>query len=175
MSIKTEIVARVLDGRLKKLTALVPGKVEVRKIYLTTNVLDALNGKDVTGLEAHLFGIAQARLEQFIGGDEFVCRLPPSRRPSRGKDVPALAMLEPADDQVWEFPIGTLRLFGRFAARDVFVVTNWGLRQLLDDDEKKWRFVIQTCKTEWTKLFHPFSPLSGVHMHEYLSNARTPV
>ena len=87
--------------------------------------------------------------------------------------MPALAMLEPADDQIWAFPIGTLRLFGRFAAKDVFVVTNWGLRQLLDDDEKKWRFVIQTCKTEWTKLFHPYKPLSGTHLHEYLSNART--
>ncbi len=175
MSIRAEIVARVLDGRLKKLTPLVPGKVEVRKIYLTMNVVDALNGIDVTGHEARLFGLAQARLEQFIGGDEFVCRLPPSRKSSREKGVPALAMLEPADDQAWEFPIGTLRLFGRFAVKDVFIVTNWGLRQLLDDDEIKWRFVIQTCKSEWTKLFQPFNPLSGTHLHEYLSNARTPV
>lgn len=172
MSIQVAIAARVLDRRLRKLAAALSSPNCTRKVYLATPVSEALQGRNVTHAEARLFGVAQARLEQFANGDEFVCRRPPSRKATSAKGALALAMLEPAIDEVWEMPVGTLRLFGRFAERGVFVVTNWGLRQLLGTDERKWRFVTQTCITEWTRLFHPYAPLRGIDLHEYLGNAR---
>jgi hypothetical protein len=172
MSIRTEIKARQLDGRLKRFTSLLPVAVEPREIYLAREVSDAFGEVGITNYEAWLFGLAQARFEQFINGDEFVCRIPPSRKSPRKTELP-LAMLEPVEDQVWEFRIGKLRIFGRFADKDVFVATNWGLRQILDTDRQKWRFAIQSCRSEWTRLFPAFNPLVGDDLHDYLTNART--
>jgi hypothetical protein len=169
MSIRSEIKARLLEGRLKRFKAVLPTVWEVREIYLTAEVIEAVGGVGAVDYEERLFGLAQARLEQFINGDEFVCRMPPSRKATK---VVGIAMLEPVADEVWEFRIDKLRIFGRFAEKDVFVATNWGLRQLLDDDKDKWRFVIQTSRAEWKKLFPAFDPHRGSSLHDYISNAR---
>jgi hypothetical protein len=176
MSIKDEIKARVEEGRLIKLSCLMQSAPERREIYMTPTVYSAVVGPWANTALDRLCGQARGRLEQFVRGDEIVGRMPPSKNVKT-----VIALLEPAEDNVWEFRIARLRIFGRFAAQDIFVATNWRARQDFEDpatkknDERKWRDARVMCKTEWINLLPAYEALSGKTLHDYISNSRIPV
>lgn len=188
MSIYDEIQHRETEGRLSRLRAVLPAS-EVRKIYINHDVSKLARGPWPDNNAAKRAARVRAILESFIIGDQLVVRLPPSKNVHT-----VLALLEPADEEAWEFRIGDpkpgVRIFGRFAAKDVFIATSWGYREELDVPknkklsdrerayaiEKKWRdFGIERCKNDWNNLFPTYAPITGTKLHDYLSNATLPV
>jgi hypothetical protein len=85
-------------------------------------------------------------------------------------------------DEVWDFRAiekPGIRIFGRFAERDIFVaLTCWPRSKpidwldrppLLKTDSREFRDAIEGCKAEWRKLFHTYPPKSGAQASDYLS------
>lgn len=86
-----------------------------------------------------------------------------------------MKLLDPRREEVWEIrsrsPKPSLRLFGRFAARDVFVALTWSARApLAGKGSLPWRDAIRACKAEWRKLFPTYQPLSGSDIHDYIAD-----
>lgn len=109
---------------------------------------------------------ARAVIDAFIGGARIAVRYPPSRS-ARAQ----LALLDPPQDQVWEFrslePKPGVRVFGRFSEPNVFVALATELRENIDDDFTKEK---ERCKREWRKFFTPYRPHQGYSLAEYLTN-----
>lgn len=114
----------------------------------------------------------RALLEGFLQGDLFSARVPPAKNKRA-----MIALLEPHTDDVWEFRARrpyNVRLFGRFAARDLFIATNWSWRENLPNAAgitDRWREEILTSKTAWNRLFPSYSPYNGTDINDYITNA----
>jgi hypothetical protein len=176
MSIRSEIVGRVAEGRLIQLTQLIPSRrPDQREIFMTRPIADALNGPWPTPSVERRWGQARAILESFTRGDQVVGRMPPSKNVNT-----VIALLEPADENNWEFRIGDpkpgLRIFGRFAERDVFIAANWEKKEDLIHNtigaKKLYRDPKVQCSTEWRNLFPAYPAHRGTTIHDYISNSR---
>jgi hypothetical protein len=180
MSIRAEIHVRTQEGRLQALAQSMSSVPDKRQIFLESTVVGMLNGPWVSSRDGRRAGTARALLESFLRGDQVVGRMPPSKNVNT-----VIALLNPADDGVWEFRIGDprpgIRILGRFAEKDVFVATNWVNRENFrdpvtgQDDPRKWRDEMIRCKTIWNQLFPSYNPLIGGSLHEFISNARFPI
>ncbi len=85
-------------------------------------------------------------------------------------------------DEVWDIrsiaPRPGIRIFGRFAERDVFVGLFWSPRSveipfsqrlpLGEKDSVEWKNAILECKSEWKKLFPSYQPVHGDEIHKYI-------
>jgi hypothetical protein len=115
-------------------------------------------------------GILRRDLDRFVaGGLLSVAEI------SQRARTAYFAQLTPKHDEVWEIrlrkPPPSVRIFGRFAAYDVFIAFFFEDRKLLDaKGSRAWRDAIVRCKTEWQKLFPAYQPHQGVNADEYLSN-----
>jgi hypothetical protein len=81
------------------------------------------------------------------------------------------ARLDPPGWEVWEtrvrFVTPELRVFGRFAAIDVFVVFHlYEGREL--KGKKKWDAAKIRCQQDWTKLFPNDQPVFGSTVNAYV-------
>lgn len=171
MSIKAEITNRVYERRLAVFTQIMPRLPDRREIYLSPEIKQEIDGSRRNRVINRRFGHARALLETFVRGDMIVARWPPD------KDVTAMmALLDPADKNVWEFRIGQprpgLRIFGRFAAKDIFIGTHYYQREDLPEGE--WTQEIKLCCHAWNSLFPAYLPLNGTGIHDFISNARLP-
>ena len=171
MSIRIEITNRVFERRLAVFTQIMPRLPDRRQIYLSPEIKQAIDGSRRNRTISRRFGQARALLETFVRGDLIVARWPPD------KDVAAMvALLDPENENVWEFRIGEprpgLRIFGRFAAKDIFIGTNCYQRE--DLPEGDWPQEIKLCRHAWDSLFPTYPPLSGTGIHDFISNARLP-
>ncbi len=86
-----------------------------------------------------------------------------------------MTRLQPLADEVWEIrsrdPKPGIRVFGRFAEKDVFVALTWELREpLLGPGSREWRDAREACKAEWRKLFPAYPALARDDLHDYASN-----
>lgn len=91
-----------------------------------------------------------------------------------------LKILRPHSDRVWEIvnkrPRPSLRVFGLFASRDVFIATNLQLRSVLGAvGNPAWKQEIRLAVFEWRQLFHkeqvmPLDPLEG-NLDQVISGA----
>ncbi len=96
-----------------------------------------------------------------------------AERPFKGKSA-YMKQLRPPVEEVWEIrsrdPKPSLRVFGRFAATDVFVALAWSDRASLGAAKsREWRDARERCKAEWRKLFPAFKPHSGRNLEDYIS------
>jgi hypothetical protein len=168
MLIKAFIDTALNNGELSLLPLIYPSPNSPRHIYLTKPVKAALDGPWADEKTETRMAQAQALLEAFSAGNIITIRLPPSKKVNA-----MLALLEDANEQVWEFrsrlPRPGIRIFGRFAERDTFVATNYALKEnSTTDDEYKHHKEI--CKHEWNRLFINIPPLVGKEANEYISN-----
>jgi hypothetical protein len=94
-------------------------------------------------------------------------RLPPSK-----KVTAYLALLQDAKDEVWEFrcrdPNPQIRIFGRFAEKDLFIAFIKRNRPELSNDE--YQPVMEECKRHWRTLFPSYNPHHGSSADDYVSN-----
>lgn len=87
-----------------------------------------------------------------------------------------LAQLDPPRDEVWEVrccdPKPGIRVFGRFALKDVFVGLRWEYRvNMKGRHAHEWHWMIDDCQKDWDKLFPSYQPVSGVFPDDYLSDS----
>ena len=79
-----------------------------------------------------------------------------------------LSPLRPPNSKVWEIrskvPKPSVRLFGLFVGRDVFVGTSYQARRELKSSID-WKLAIRTAHYEWRELFYPYEPAHG-QLHE---------
>ena len=81
------------------------------------------------------------------------------------------------EDEVWEIrscaPRPGIRIFGRFALKDMFIAFTWAWRpELKGEGSAEWREAIGVCGAEWRKVLPSYAPLSGEYPYDYISGAQ---
>jgi|SRR5579862_1893472 len=140
-----------------------------RHLYVSTEIQALLDGPWSTNEWESRCGYLRADLDRFVEGQT----LDIAEEPFKGKSSYMLR-LNPPSHEVWEIrsriPKPGLRLFGRFAEFNNFIVLTWASRADLGGPKsREWRDAIVACRTEWKNLFPAYQPLSGDSFHDYLS------
>jgi hypothetical protein len=66
----------------------------------------------------------------------------------------------------------SIRVLGCFAERDVFIATNYALREELGGwQSRAWRDVKVRARTIWTHLFHTYQPVITTNVHDVVTGA----
>ena len=158
------------DGRLVLMTPLLPGSAHVRLIYATSDlhkeIVDAWGQK--VGSESYRIGLLHNELDRFSGGDAVTV--------GYGTEKTCfMKLLDPKADQIWEMrckdPKPSYRIFGRFSETDVFIATHLSSRTRLKSlGSVEWGEEVRRCKATWRRLLHPYPPLTGDSIHDYISD-----
>jgi hypothetical protein len=172
MSIEDEINRLVQEGSLFRLDQSMPGLAARRTIYASigvrtlaigpwANVEDSVRGREL-----------RADFDHFIDGNKIYLRSDNSL-----EETAFMARLAPPSDEVWEIrsidPKPSLRVFGSFVERDVFVALTWARRKDLGGRrDPRWNLAISNYKKEWEKNFSNYKPMFGRYPNEYLTNTR---
>lgn len=132
-----------------------------RAIFLTHELYEAVHGQHSSDAETIRYVALRAQLEVFIG-DAVVASS-------------YLKPLSPRNKGVWEIknkrPKPSLRVFGLFASRDVFIGTHHQLRPSLGGfGTPMWKEQIRVARYEWRQLFGDAEPLIG-DLDEVISGA----
>lgn len=157
MSITNEINHRVVEGRLKPLQPRMARDRKIRKLFFTIDLYDEIyctvreNKTEIAN-----FAKLQADLEVFVVSETL--------------DPGYIWLLKPKTKGIWEIrssrPFPQIRVFGVFAARDIFVATHLASRDTLGDvRSKNWDVEMKRSKREWGILFpaHQFKTSSDVN------------
>ena len=166
MSIRSELLNRSTEGRLVVFKA-VP---QSRLIFLTKQVDERLS-KLAPNDDAYLaIQELKADLAYISQGNQVVIG---SKR-HKTCHFKELTVKPPA---VWTIssraPKPGMRLFGMFAAQDVFIGTTLYERQKLGGKKSPtWKEAIRTCRAEWRNLFGNYAPFAG-GFDEYFSQNYT--
>ena len=175
MSIERLLKERLDDGDLVKVTP-IRGGPEARVVYATVDVFAQLEPATASSEYAASSGHLRKWLDGFTTGKRIVVG---SRR-SRKCDM---KQLEPTTNEVWEIrkqDQPSMRVFGRFIAKDAFVATNVELVSNLFSVEwivkglsrwPIWNREIRNCKAIWRRLFVTYPPHTGSSLDDYLSAA----
>ena len=168
MSMRSEMAEEIRrhcanDG-LRLVEPMIP-VAQVRPIYMVSDLHDRIFGP--TAEETSRMGFLEADLARFISGDRITV--------ARGEEATCtLKLLSPETREVWEHrsrdPKPAVRVFGRFAAQDVFVATNMEYRSLLGRVRSRaWAVEIGNCISTWKRLFPYLPPHTGAHLSDYIS------
>ncbi len=147
-------------GRLRRLMPRSPRVALQRALFALPELHRALTGTHADPVEASRCAALRARLEVFIGGDPITNTYLKALRPTR--------------NAVWEIvnkkPKPSLRVFGLFVTRDVFIATHHQRRDLLGGFQTPmWKEEVRRARHEWYQLFEN-DPLLG-SLHEVVSGA----
>jgi hypothetical protein len=143
-----------------------------RRVYAFDTVRALIIGPWDNQKEADRANELRAMIDWFIDGKPIYVR------PEREKGTRAiLARLDPSNDEVWEFrslkPRPSIRIFGTFIAKNVFIASNWAKRPALGaKNSEEWSDAIGQFKTVWEDCFSSFEPLHWSYPDDYLSHAR---
>jgi len=107
-------------------------------------------------------GELQADLERFASGDDITPEY--------------LKLLYPSGMGVWEIRSvadePSIRVLGLFPEKDVFVATNFELREVLGGwQSRAWKSVKRIARTIWTILFHTYQPIITTDVNQIVSGA----
>jgi hypothetical protein len=178
MSIRDEISARIVEGRLLLLRLVVPGDPVARTIVLAEEIKALIEGPWADSGLRYRAGRLRADLEEFVKGEQIVACLEPFKAATA-----YMGRLDPPEDGAWDIrsrdPSPALRVVGMFAETDVFVALRWAPRSrqqtwtpkppLGARNSREWRDMLVQCKTDWTNLFHSYRPVIGDNIHDYIS------
>jgi hypothetical protein len=144
-------------------------RVVVRPMFISQEIKDLVLGPWADPEWAIRCGLLRADLDQLITG----ARIAIAARPYQARSA-YLAQLDQPHDEAWEIrsraPDPSIRLFGRFAMTDCFVALTWSPRaDLGGPGSREWRDAIETCKSEWRKLFPTYPPKIGDNVYDYIS------
>jgi hypothetical protein len=86
-----------------------------------------------------------------------------------------MARIDPPADDVIEIrsrdPRPGIRVFGRFADKDVYVALNWEYRENLGGpQDREFDREREICKAKWLQLFPSHQPISGNNIDEYFTD-----
>jgi len=150
MSILDFIFARVQEKRLFLLVPQAPGTSAKRVLLIEEQLWDFIHKSGPDDAWEERKGVLLADLEVFASGEPIGPKY--------------LFLLYRASEGVWEIRSTrrdpSIRVLGRFIARDVFVATNFALRESLGGwQSREWRDVKVRSRVIWTQLFHPYRPI----------------
>ena len=171
MSIQDEINARCGEEppRLFLLPPAIPGSPCVRHVFVSPEINGAAQGPWDDADHEFRCG----RLRQYLDRLTEGMLVSVGRDPFKKKADAFLVRLDEAEDEVWEIrvrqPKPGIRIFGRFADKDVFVALSWLGREVLTND-KEWRDARENCKATWRKLFPTYPAHTGDDFDKYISN-----
>ena len=166
MSIYNLLQECTRNGDLHRVQVLNPYAKSVRVIYVTEPIKAFIDGPETRA------GFLQADLDRFIEGGLITASMIP-----RKAGVANMGLLKPPEDGIWDIrsqdPKPSLRLFGGFVRKDVFVGLVMKERKLLGDFlSRPWANAVTECNREWQKRFLAYKPFTGDSVHDYLSNCR---
>lgn len=146
-----QIKSREAAGQLRAFRPRSPDEVCKRAMFLVPAFYDELTAKHSAVAETARYMALQARLEIFVSDNPITSTY--------------LKPLRPLQDGVWEVvnkkPNPSLRVFGLFATRDVFIGTHIQLRNVLGGlGHPQWKAEIRRARFEWNQLFD-CGPLIG--------------
>lgn len=162
MSIEDEIVDKVNRGMLFPLTPKAAGAPIRRALFVGEALWNDLNSTEGDTEWDERMGRLQADLEVFVI-EEFI-------------EPKYLFRLWPPRDAVWEIRSvrdkPSIRVLGLFALKDVFVSTNYALRETLGGwQSRAWRDVKRIAKAIWRQLFPTYRPVVNMNVSEVISGA----
>ena len=141
----TTIQQHTASGRLRAVRPRSPRDTIKRPIYLVPTLYEVIYTSYPASTEKDRYNSLQADLEVFLTGlpitDSYLCPIRPLQR------------------RVWEIrskvPKPSVRIFGLFASRDVFVGTNHQVRSALGGfNSLEWKQASRIARHEWKLLFH---------------------
>lgn len=162
MSIQDQIKAHVNREDLYLLSPSMPGSRIIRHMYASPEIKVLLDGPwDALESEVRCSQL-RADLEVFVTGGI----IPVAKNPFKEGRTAYLKRLDPQREEVWEIrsrdPAPQIRVFGRFAKRDMFLALGWALRSDLGGPEDpRWNQAINECKAEWRRLLPAYPPLTA--------------
>jgi len=180
MSIHDEIRFRIGEGRLHQMMPTLESDPVVRKLFISNEIRDLIDGPWLDLAWERRCGKLRENLEAFIRGDVISLCLEGfiARTAYMGRlDRPA--------DEVWDIrsrdPRPSLRIFGRFADKDIFIAFFWSPRgvtipysqrpPLGDKHSRRWKSAKRETKAEWRKLFPTYEPIHGDSHDAYASDS----
>ncbi len=184
MSIRDLIDYWIDEGRLFRLEPILDSDPVERTLIISKEIFDLLEGPWQDDSWATRCGLLRGTLETFVKGQRIgVCLKPYAAAKAY------MGRLDKPADEVWDIraidPCPALRVFGRFAERDLFVALIWSPRSveipisqrppLGPGHSVEWRNAIVESKAEWNKLFPSYAPLHGDEIHEYIKDNSIPV
>lgn len=148
MSIKQEIINHVNDGSLELVTPKVLSDKSLRKLYLTRELYDTVYEDKESLIEQEIFSNLIADLEVFVTSSTI--------------DPYYLWCLEPRKEGIWEIrstrPKYQIRIFGAFAAKDIFIATHYKPRDDLGSKHSgQWKPEIKRTQRTWNDLFPAYT------------------
>ena len=160
------------------LTPVITGDIVRRHIFMSNEIQKLVEIPMPTEMARKRIAGLRAELEAFVRGDQIAICLHPYKA---GKAN--MGRLDRPADEVWDFRSVKkpgLRIFGRFSERDVFVALTCWPRSievewldrppLRENESQQFNDAINGCKAEWQSLLHPYEPLSGGHVSDYISD-----
>jgi hypothetical protein len=162
MSILDVIVARVGEGMLYPLFPRAAGASPKRAMLIAEGLWNFIHESGPDQDWEDRKGFLQADLEVFAEGQQIGPKY--------------LFLLYPANEGVWEIrstrPNPSIRVLGRFVEKDIFVATNFALRDELGGwGSRQWRDVKVMSRTVWVNLFHQYKPLITADVNRVVSGA----
>lgn len=162
MSIRAVIQDREASGMLFPLMPKAGGATVVRAMFVTEGLQNVLDSPEGDQEWERRVAELQADLEYFVEG--------------RAIDPKYLFLLYHVREAVWEIRSvrdqPSIRVLGRFAEKDVFIATNFALREDLGKWESRaWRDVKVMARTAWTNIFQQYQPVAGSNIHDMVSGA----
>jgi hypothetical protein len=173
MSIYAEILTHIGEGRLHELVPALPTAPTTRRIVACTEIKDMILGPwDDSDWEVRC-NFLRADFDKFLTGS-----IIPVAAGTSGGRASYLKKLTPYRDEIWEIrsrdPDPSLRIFGRFADKDLFVALSWHKRPDLGGPKTRpWRDAMVECGAEWRKLFPSYDALQGsnpLNFNDYVTN-----
>lgn len=173
MSTQTILKQAIKEGHLCQL---IPALGQTpRRTLLVHHQLDAI----LSGVATHRsIGGMRRYLEGFVMGGAITMGFTP-----RSHGSAMMGRLDPVADHTWDFrcvdPSPAIRVFGKFACRDVFVALEWAPRSkaipgydrrpLCDSDSIEWHIALGQTQKLWSQILPNIKPLSGNKPSDYLS------
>src|SRR5215216_5768339 len=156
MSIVDLIADRVDRGMMCPLYPRAAGSSPRRAMFIAEGLWDFLHTSGSDDDWEDRKGTLLADLEVFAEGQQIGPKY--------------LFLLYPSSEGVWEIrstrPDPSIRVLGRFLDKDIFVATNYALRDELGGWQSRvWRDVKVMSRTVWTWLFHQHPPLITTDVH----------
>ena len=177
MSIRDQIRLAVAAGKLRTLPRRTPSDPVERVMLIGDEIWQLLQGPFTSLAHGQRIGTLHADLEAFVRGDVISMGLIPFQHKSA-----YMGRLHPKGQATWDIrsrdPDPGLRVFGRFAAKDVFVALTWAPRSVslswskrvpLAERRLNWRLKIHDCEEQWNLILPDVVPLVGEKVEDYVS------
>lgn len=169
MSIRVEINQRIYEKRLWQLNPMVSTDPCVRWMFITEEIRSFLIGPWDSTEDQIRAGVLRAYMDEFSKGNPISLDL----RPYDKNKAVYMAALDPVEDNVFTIrnrDKPSIRVFGSFAKKDVFVATVWDYRNNLGGpNSKEWRDLRERSKAVWRQLFNQYQSFSGATPDDYAS------